>query len=155
MQKGHTEMRDWALRGNVTVMSCLLVFLALTGIAGSNGQILGGMHSPSIDPPGEPFSYFWHPTDVLGTLFAPLASEVTPEGYIYTGFGELMFFTGTPPQPVDQRLKTLEHGYLPVVQYQVKREDLTYRFTMMATDLGGPLAGVPVNLIRVEVNNET
>jgi hypothetical protein len=148
-------MRDWALRGNVTVMSCLLVFLALTGIAGSNGQILGGMHSPSIDPPGEPFSYFWHPTDVLGTLFAPVASEVTPEGYIYTGFGELMFFTGNPPQPVDQRLKTLEHGYLPVVQYQVKREDLTYRFTMMATDLGGPLAGVPVNLIRVEVKNET
>lgn len=148
-------MRDRALSGNMAVMSCLLIFLAVTGIAGSCGQILGGMHNPSIDPPREPFSYFWHPTDVLGTLFAPVASEVTPEGYIYTGFGELMFFTGNPPQPVDQRIKTLEHGYLPVVQYQVKREDLTYRFTMMATDLGGPLAGLPVNLIRVEVKNET
>jgi hypothetical protein len=148
-------MRDRAPRGNMAVMPCLLVLLAVTGIAGSSGQILGGMHNPSIDPSQEPFSYFWHPTDVLGTLFAPVASEVTPEGYIYTGFGELMFFTGNPLQPVDQRTKTLEHGYLPVVQYQVKRENLTYHFTMMATDLGGSLAGVPVNLIRVEVKNET
>ena len=141
-------MRDRSFTG------ILLVSLTVLGISGASGQILGGMHNPSIDPPGEPFSYFWHPTDVLGTLFAPVASEVTPEGYVYTGFGELMFFTGNPPQPVDQRIKTLEHGYLPVVQYQVKRDNLTYRFTMVATDLGGPLAGMPVNLIRVEVKNE-
>ncbi len=133
----------------------LFVLLALAVSLTGRAQILGGMHNPSIDPAGEPFSYFWHPTDVLGTLFAPVASEVTPEGYVYTGFGELMFFTGNPPQPVDQRIKTLEQGYLPVVQYQVKGDNLTYRFTMIATDLGGPLAGVPVNLIRVEVKNET
>jgi hypothetical protein len=96
-------------------------------------------------------SYFWHPTDVLGTLFDPVASERTPEGYIYTGFGELIFFTGNPPQPMDHRIKTLEDGFLPVLQYRVTRDDLTYHFTMIATDLGGPLAGVPVNLVRVEV----
>jgi hypothetical protein len=148
-------MANRALTRVTAVMHCLLGFLVVSGITHSSAQILGGMHSPSIDSPNQPFSYFWHPTDVLGTLFAPVASEVTPEGYIYTGFGELMFFTGNPPQPLDQRLKTLEHGYLPVVQYQVTRDYLTYRFTMMATDLGGSLAGVPVNLIRVEVKNET
>jgi Glycosyl-hydrolase family 116, catalytic region len=148
-------MRDRWLRRYMAVMAPLIVFLALTGVLSARGQIMGGMHNPSIDPPGEPFSYFWHPTDVLGTLFAPVASEVTSEGYVYTGFGELMFFTGNPPQPGDQRIKTLENGYLPVVEYQVKRDNLTYRFTLMATDLGGPLAGVPVNLIRVEVKNET
>ena len=115
----------------------------------------GGMLNPAMDPPGEPFSYFWHPTDVLGTLFAPVASEVTPEGYVYTGFGELMFFAGNPPQPVNQRIKTLELGYLPMVQYQVKSDNLTYNFTMFASDLGSTLEGVPVNFIRVEVKNET
>lgn len=28
------------------------------------------MLDPRIDTPGEPFSYFWHPTDVMG--LAPL-----------------------------------------------------------------------------------
>jgi hypothetical protein len=28
-----------------------------------------------------------------------------------------MFFTGNPPQPISQRVKTLEHGYLPVVRF--------------------------------------
>ncbi|MFH1268278.1 MAG: hypothetical protein ABIK89_21365 [Planctomycetota bacterium] len=60
----------------------------------------GGMVDPGIDTPGEPFSYFRNPTDVIGSLYAPVASEVTPEGYIYTGFGELMFFVGNPAEPV-------------------------------------------------------
>jgi hypothetical protein len=60
----------------------------------------GGMLDPAIDSPGEPFSYFWHPNDTIGTLFAPVATEITPEGYLYTGFGELMFFVGNPPEPV-------------------------------------------------------
>jgi hypothetical protein len=148
-------MRDRRLRGNLRVAGRLISLVALTCVVSASGQILGGMHNPSIDSPAEPFSYFWHPTDVLGTLFDPVASELTPEGYVYTGFGELMFFTGNPPQPVDQRIKTLENGFLPVLQYRVTRDDLTYHFTMIATDLGGPLAGVPVNLVRVEVKNET
>ena len=38
----------------------------------------GGMLDPALDTPGEPFSYFWHPTDVIGALFAPVASELGP-----------------------------------------------------------------------------
>jgi hypothetical protein len=134
---------------------CVLLAGVLSGATRAQAQLLGGMLDPSIDPPGEPFSYFWHPTDVLGTLFAPVASEVTPEGYVYTGFGELMFFTGNPPTPVNQRVKTLERGDLPIIQYQFHADGLTYRFSMLATDAGGPLEGVPVNLIRVEIENET
>jgi hypothetical protein len=115
----------------------------------------GGMLDPAIDRPGEPFSYFAHPTDVIGAWLAPVASEVTPEGYIYTGFGELMFFVGNPPEPVEQRVRTLRDGYLPVVEYQLVRHDVRYRFTLFAADLGGPLVGVPVNFARVEVINES
>ncbi|OHB80853.1 MAG: hypothetical protein A2V98_08300 [Planctomycetes bacterium RBG_16_64_12] len=115
----------------------------------------GGMLDPALDTPGEPFSYFWHPTDVIGALYAPVASEVTPEGYIYTGFGELMFFVGNPVEPVNVRTKTLRKGYMPVVEYQLVRHGVRYDFTLFAADLGGPLAGVPVNFATVELTNES
>ncbi len=101
------------------------------------------MLDPAIDEPGKPFSYFWHPTDVIGALYAPVASEVTPEGYLYTGFGELMFFVGNPPEPVeradqDARIKVI----CPIVQYELRRHGrASTPFTMFAADLGGPLAG--------------
>src|SRR5690606_16961386 len=132
---------------------CLLgsVLLLLSSAAAAPLQIIGGMVDPEVDPPNQPFSYFQHPTDVLGTLFAPAASQVTPEGYLYTGFGELMFFVGNPPRPVEQRIRTLYKDYLPIVQYQVEHLDLEYSFTMFAADLKGELEGLPVNFVKVEV----
>ena len=45
------------------------------------------------------------------------ATEVTPEGYLYTGFGELMFFVENPLEPVNQRIKTAQNrGYLDEVK---------------------------------------
>jgi hypothetical protein len=113
------------------------------------------MLDPNVDIPGEPFSYFWHPTDVIGTLYAPVATEMTPEGYLYTGFGELMFYTGNPLEPVDQRIKTLYKDYLPIIQYHFQREGVTYNFTLFAADLGGGLKGLPVNFVKVEVRNDS
>ncbi len=106
-------------------------------------QITGGMLNPDIDSPKKPFSYFWHPTDVIGALYAPVASEVTPEGYVNTGLGELMFFVGNPPEPINQRIKTLQDGYLPVVQYDLQRDRIKYEFRIFAADLGGGLTGFP------------
>ena len=64
----------------------LTALLAAAGLWATPGRaqipVLGGMLDPAIDEPGKPFSYFWHPTDVIGTLDAPVASEVTPEGYL-------------------------------------------------------------------------
>jgi hypothetical protein len=131
-----------------------IVFAALWSLPLS-AQITGGMLDPAIDPADRPFSYFWKPDDVLGALYAPLASEVTPEGYIWTGFGELMFFTGNPPEPVNQRLRTLRNGYLPVIGYDVARNGVRYRFRLFAADLGGALAGLPVNFAGVEISNQT
>ena len=115
--------------------------------------VLGGMLDPAIDEPGKPFSYFWHPTDVIGALYAPVASEVTPEGYIYTGFGELMFFVGLPLEPLNVRIKTLQEGYLPIVHYQISRHDIDYQLVAFAADLGGGLEGMPVNLVQVHLRN--
>ena len=113
------------------------------------------MLNPDVDVAGEPFSYFWHPTDVIGALYDPVASEVTPEGYVNTGFGELMFFVGNPPEPVSQRIKTLKNGDLPVVQYHLQRDGVIYNFRIFAADLGGGLTGLPVNFVDVEVQNRS
>jgi hypothetical protein len=113
------------------------------------------MVSPSIDKPGEPFSYFSKPTDEIGVMDAEAATEVTPEGYLRTGFGELMFFSGPELTPVSVRIRTLEGGHLPIVHYQFERDGIVYRFTMFAATLDGKPEGTLVNLIRVAMKNES
>src|ERR1039458_3254352 len=57
------------------------------------------MLDPAIDRVGEPFSYFSKPTDVLGVMDGRWGTLVSPEGFLYTGYGELIFFAGNPPRP--------------------------------------------------------
>jgi hypothetical protein len=113
------------------------------------------MTSPAIDRAQEPFSYYSLPTDELGVMGAPSGTEVTPEGYLYTGYGELMFFTGNPPKPVHKRVKTLLDGYLPVIQYEFDRGGIAYRFTMFAATLDGKPDGPLVDFVRVEIANRS
>ena len=111
------------------------------------------MVNPDIDSPGQPFSYPSQPTDEIGVMGAPSATEITPEGYLYTGFGELMFFLGPDRQPVAQRLRTLEKGYLPIVQYQVARDSISYAFEMFSSRAGDLSDGPVVNFVRVTAKN--
>jgi hypothetical protein len=112
------------------------------------------MVSPSIDKPGEPFSYYSAPTDEIGMMDAEAATEVTPEGYLRTGFGELMFFAGPELAPTSVRIRTLEDGHVPIIHYSFTRDGLVYRFTMFAATLDGRPEGTLVNFIRVSIKNE-
>jgi len=117
------------------------------------------MVSPEIDQAGEPFSYFSKPTDVIGVMNAPSATEISPEGYFYTGFGELMFFLGPEQTPISARVRTLEDGYLPVVSYTVSHLGIEYRFTALAAEVpagavkDGAGTGEIVNFIRITMRN--
>jgi hypothetical protein len=146
------KSRRWWIRFSVAVLGLLTACFYSKPL---QAQLTGGMLNPSIDVPGEPFSYFLHPTDVVGALYDPVASEVTPEGYVYTGSGELMFYIGNPLEAVNQRIKTLDQGYLPVVQYKIRRDGIEYAFKIWADDLGGGLKGLPVNFVQVELSNST
>ena len=120
----------------------------------AQGPTIPRMVSPDIDQPGQPFSYASQSTDQIGVMFSPSGTEITPEGYLYTGFGELIFFTGPDRAPVTQRLRTLEDGHLPVLSYQVEHDGLTYRFTIFAASLGPEQNGQRVvNFLRVAVRN--
>jgi hypothetical protein len=118
----------------------------------------GQMPSPAIDRSDRPFSYFARPTDQIGVAGVPSATEITPEGYLYTGFGELMFFVGPDWAPLDvdsgARTRTLEDGYLPIQSYDVERGGLTYRFTIFAASLGEQPEGAVADFVRVTVMNK-
>lgn len=129
--------------------AALLVQAALLGF-----RTQAQMVSPSIDKPGEPFSYFSKPTDEIGMMDAEAATEITPEGYLRTGFGELMFFAGPDLTPTSVRIKTLEDGHLPILKYQFERDGVVYHFTMFSATLDGKPEGPLVNFVRVEMKNE-
>lgn len=113
------------------------------------------MLDPAIDREDEPFCYFSKPTDVIGFMDNPVGTLVSPEGYLYTGSSELMFFTGSPLQPVNQRVKTLLRGYLPVIEYQFEQYGIQYHLEMFAATLDGKAESPLINFIRVTVRNNS
>jgi hypothetical protein len=132
------------------MMRRLLIVLALSTTPG-RGQML----DPSLDKPDEPFCYFSQPTDMIGVMDGPEGTLVTPEGYLYTGFGELMFFTGNPPHPLRQRVKMLERGYLPIINYGSVVDGIRYQVQMFAATLDGSPESPLVNFVRVRMINTT
>ena len=132
----------------------VLILAALLSAPLAPCRLHAQMVSPSIDKPGEPFSYFSKPTDEIGVMDAEAATEITPEGYLRTGFGELMFFAGPELRPTSVRIRTLEDGHLPIVHYQFARDGIVYRFTLFAATLDGRPQGTLVNFIRIAIKNE-
>ena len=111
------------------------------------------MVDPSIDRPNEPFSYFSQPTDVIGVMDGRAGTMVTPEGYLFTGYGEQMFFVGDPPSPAAQRVKTLYRGYLPDIQYTYHEGTIEYRMAAFAATLDGNPESPMMNFVRVVAVN--
>jgi len=131
---------------------------------------------PKIDHPAEPFSYFVKPSQQLGLPGRPspsllptgtgllalaqtqpgeiYATQVTPEGHLYTGAAELVFFAGDPLQPIHQRIRTLRRGYLPCVEMEVEKDGIKFRIEAFQFWLGEEMKSPPVNFIRVTARNE-
>ncbi|MGI8803319.1 MAG: hypothetical protein ACR2KV_14330, partial [Solirubrobacteraceae bacterium] len=92
------------------------------------------------------------PTDQLAVpgLFA--ASEVTPEGGIYTGYGEVAFQFGDPLVPYVQPERSLpEGGRYPIIRSSLDRGGISYVVTLLAT----PVDGVAVDVVGVTMRNLT
>ncbi len=132
----------------------IALFAALTASAQnpqSPGQIpLPRMVNPGIDRAGEPFSYPSESVDEIGAMFAPSAAELTPNSTLYTGFGELTFFTGIERLPFGNRIRTLEEGRLPIVHLRQERDGLRYEMIVFAAPLND---GSIVNFLRITASN--
>ena len=129
----------------------LLVSLCLCA-ASLQAQDPAPMVNPDIDQQPGPFSYFSHSVDEIGVMDAPLATEITPEGSLYTGYGELVFLTGPEMTAIAPRIRTLEKGYLPIVHMSHEQDGIEYRFTFFSAKLKD---GALVNFARVVEKNVT
>lgn len=113
-------------------------------------QDLAPMVNPLIDEQPGPFSYFSQSADEIGIEDAPLATEITPEASLYTGYGELVFLAGPMMTPIAPRIRTLELGYLPIVHTAHTQDGIEYRFTFFTAKLND---GTLVNFARVVEKN--
>jgi hypothetical protein len=142
------NLYDWMLRPAARIGVCLALLLSL------RGEILSEMVDPAIDQPGRPFCYFSRPSTVIGVMDGPEGTQVTAEGYLYTGSAELMFFAGDPLQPAYQRIKTLVDGCIPIVQYDLEKDGVRYEFEMFAATLDGEPTSPLINFVKVRARND-
>ena len=129
----------------------LLFVVAFLGIL---PPVHAQMVNPSIDHPDEPFCYFSNPTDEIGVMDGKEATLVSPEGFLFTGYGEMMFFTGSRLEPIHQRVKTLYKGYLPVVDYRYQYDGFDYQFRVFASTLDGNPESPLIDFIRITIANK-
>ena len=136
-------------------LKCMPLVLLVTALALAWPLQARPMASPLLDRPGRPFTWAAYPTDEIGIADARAATEITPSGYLYTGYGELMFMAGNPERPVHQRLRTLEHGYLPIVHYHFRKGTIRYSVTLFSWALNPqkPCRNA-INFVRVRAFNE-
>lgn len=121
-----------------------LALLALTAIPG---------HAMVIDNPNEPFDYYAYPTGMLGLPEGERGILVTPEGGLSNGYSEIQFALGTKSTPLNQRVKTLLQGRIPVYQFSKKEGPVDYRFEMLGDSIDGKPSSKLFGLIRVQAVN--
>lgn len=111
---------------------------------------------PMVDPAlddGPVFSYFARPSYQLGIRGEPFATQVTDNGHLWTGAAEWLVLIGSPLRPLNQRIYTLEKGYLPCVTYTVWNEKVSYTVRAFQFKALGDEKGKPMNFIQVRAEN--
>lgn len=96
-----------------------------------------------------PWSFIVEPTEQLGVPGYPAGTEITPEGYLYTGSAEIAFRVGPRLRPWNVPIRTLEDGRYPVISSHASAGGVDYSLTVFT----GAVAGQPVNFVRVRMTN--
>ncbi len=102
-----------------------------------------------------PFCFFLVPSDELGFKNSPKGSQITYDGAIFTGHGELDFFIGPDFKPVNQRIRTLYRDYIPVYTYIEKSNGITYTIKAFAAPLNLNPLNILINFIEIKAENKT
>lgn len=90
--------------------------------------------SPSTGVPSQsgaqPASWFNQKTGEIGLAGFENTTAITPEGYLRTGFEELMFFSGPDFGPITAAGHIVAKDGPPIVNYTFERDGIAYRFTV-------------------------
>ncbi|MHA1311088.1 MAG: hypothetical protein ACTSWR_10600 [Candidatus Helarchaeota archaeon] len=109
------------------------------------------MVNPKIDE-GEIFSFFARPNMQIGLPNFKFATQITPEGRLYTGAAEYVFFINK--RLLNKRIWTLKKGYLPAVCYNIKNDGVEYRFEIFQFYLDSKEKSRQINYVKIEcINN--
>src|SRR4051812_37510073 len=96
-----------------------------------------------------PWSFIVEPTEQLGVPGYPAGTEITPEGYLYTGSAEIGFRVGARLRAWNVPIRTLEDGRYPVISSHLGAGGVSYTLTVFTSAVGGQ----PVNFVRVRMTN--
>ena len=96
-----------------------------------------------------PWSFIVEPTEQIGVPGFPASTEITPEGYLYTGSAEVVFRWGNRQRAWNVPVRTLAEGRYPVISAGARDRSVSYTLTTFAATAGGQ----PVNFVRVRITN--
>ena len=96
-----------------------------------------------------PWSFIVEPTEQIGVPGFPAATEITPEGYLYTGSAEIVFRWGNRQRAWNAPVRRLAAGRYPIVTSSRRDRSVSYTLTAFAAAAGGQ----PVNFVRVRIRN--
>ncbi|MGH2899306.1 MAG: hypothetical protein ACRDMZ_11575, partial [Solirubrobacteraceae bacterium] len=99
--------------------------------------------------PARPYGFLATPTDQLAVPGHLAGFEVTPEGFLYNGHGELVFRAGPRLLGLRAPVRTLLGGRYPVLRYGQRFGGVRYELEVFAA----PVAGQPVAFARVTLRN--
>ncbi|HYZ30051.1 MAG TPA: hypothetical protein VE570_13400 [Thermoleophilaceae bacterium] len=96
-----------------------------------------------------PWSFIVEPTEQMAVPGYAAGTEITPEGYLYTGSAEVVFRYGRRMRPWNVPIRTLADGRYPVFSSRASAGGVTYTLTTFAAAVGGQA----VNFVRVRMTN--
>jgi hypothetical protein len=100
-----------------------------------------------------PFNYFLTPSDALGFMDSPKAFQLTGDGACSAHWGELTLWAGTPLKRLNSRVRTLDGGSLPVINYGALVDGIEYRVKAFAAPVGlDPQANL-LGFVRITATN--
>ncbi len=114
-----------------TVFVAMALFAGLTTLLHAGGP----MFDPAIDRPDEEWCYAAQSITVIGMPFVPEPVQVTYDGAVYTRYAELAFFFGKTLKPVMARNKTFLDGWIPVVGYGWRDDEVDYHLEIFSAEL--------------------
>jgi len=100
-----------------------------------------------------PFNYFLTPSDALGFMDAPKAFQLTGDGAYSAYWGDLTLWAGTPLKRLNSRVRTLDDGCLPVINYGSLVDGIEYRVKAFAAPLGLDPLGNLIGFVRITATN--
>jgi len=119
--------------------------------------LVGGNRVPfPANIPVEHFSYFQYPTDVLGFKDAKEGAEITPEGFIFTGYTEIIFMYGPSLSYFPLRKHYwLEDEYLPIHHWIYSIDGVEYKFEAFSSPIDLDPDRNLIIYMRIKVTNKT